>query len=262
MSKRKPSEAAERKGGGNDVVTGIVTFVVGALITAYLFATNGDMKAKEAYWVINNGLCLWLPLFVIQVLLRQDPSQFGMQQGDSRVGFRIAAGLWLCMLAVSLIVLFAGGHSIPYLSRIQHEFRHYYLVNNLTADLPGVGQVSMDGKINVKALVYYELAMGFYMYCWEFFFRGFMLFGLMRTKLGPWGAVILQAIPFTLLHWSFNPAASKPMPEVAGAFIAALILGALAVRTKSFLYGYLAHYGVSLTFDLLVLAPFISRHVG
>jgi membrane protease YdiL (CAAX protease family) len=262
MANRKRSDSGDQAGRGNDVVTGIVTFMVAAVVTAYLFVTNADLKEKESYWLINNCLCLWVPLFTIQVVLRQEPAQFGMQRGDARFGFRTAAALWLGMLIVCLLLMYAGGSRIPYLHRIRHDFQHYYLYNNLSVTLAGVGQVNSFGGINWKALVYYELAMGFYMYCWEFFFRGFLLFGLMRTKLGVWGAVIIQAIPFTLLHWSYNPAASKPLPEVAGAFIAAIILGMLASRTKSFLYGYLAHYAVSVTFDFLVLAPFISRHVG
>lgn len=262
MANRKRPDSGDQAGRGNDVVTGIVTFMVAALVTAYLFVTNADLKEKEAYWLINNCLCLWVPLFTIQVILRQEPAQFGMQRGDARFGFRVAAALWLCMLVISILLMYVGSHRLPYLARIRHDFQHYYLYNNLSVYLAGVGQVnSLDG-IHWKALVYYELAMGFYMYCWEFFFRGFLLFGLMRTKLGTWGAVIIQAIPFTLLHWSYNPGASKPLPEVAGALIAGIILGMLAARTKSFLYGYLAHYAVSVTFDLLVLAPFISRHVG
>jgi len=268
MSKRRPPEAKSgaAKGGagegGNNAVTGIVTFVVAALVTSYLFYTNADLKSKEAYWVINNALCLWVPLFTIQILLRQDPAQFGMQRGDARFGFRCAGGLWLGMLIVCGILVISVNRHIPYLSPMAAKFHHYYLYNNLSVYLSGVGQVSTNGVVNPKALLYYELAMGFYMYCWEFFFRGFMLFGLMKTRLGPWGAVFIQALPFTLLHWSYNPLASKPLPEVAGAFVAGILLGMLAVRTKSFVYGYVAHYAVSLTFDILVLAPFISRHVG
>ena len=112
-----------------------------------------------------------------------------------------------------------------------------------------------DGAhVNLRALLYYELGMGFYMFCWEFFFRGFLLFGLMKTRLGTTGAVLAQAVPFALLHWSWQAVASKPSQEVIGSFIAAIVLGILAVRTRSFLYGYLAHWGVSLTLDLILLA--------
>ena len=104
--------------------------------------------------------------------------------------------------------------------------------------------------------------MGFYMFCWEFFFRGFLLFGLQKSRLGSWGAVIVQALLFALLHWSSDPNASKPLAEVASALPGGIILGILALRTRSFVYGFLAHWAISLTLDVIFLAPFIFRHVG
>ena len=62
--------------------------------------------------------------------------------------------------------------------------------------------------------------MGFYMFCWEFFFRGFLLFGLQKSRLGAWGAVIVQALLFALLHWSLCPrrlqAAGRSPERAAG----------------------------------------------
>ena len=104
--------------------------------------------------------------------------------------------------------------------------------------------------------------MGFYMFCWEFFFRGFLLFGLQKSRSGSWGAVILQALPFTLLHWSPDPPPPSHWPKSLSALPGGLILGVLALRTRSFVYGFLAHWAISLTLDLFLLAPFIFRHVG
>ncbi|MGO8670628.1 MAG: CPBP family intramembrane glutamic endopeptidase [Capsulimonadaceae bacterium] len=232
---------------------GIVIFVVAALITAYLFATNGDFKPIETYWFINDGLCLWVPLMVILFVLREEPGRFGMQRGDARLGLKWALICWLCMLP------FAA------LASTWADFRLYY-IGHLSSNLWGFGSIVPYGRfahtVNPHALLYYELAMGFYMFCWEFFFRGFLLFGLERTRLGSVGAVIVQTIPFVLLHWLPTPGASKPLDEIIGSAIAGPILGILALRTRSFLYGFLAHWAVSLTFDLLVLRPFILHHVG
>ena len=130
----------------------------------------------------------------------------------------------------------------------------YYLFGLLRQPMDLVGPVFDGSRVNLRALLDYELGMGFYMFCWEFFFRGFLLFGLMKTRLGAAGAVLVQAIPFALLHWSWHAHASKPSLEVLGSFVAAILLGILAVRTRSFLYGYLAHWAVSLTLDLILLA--------
>lgn len=250
-SYKTSTESGKGGGGAGEMATGLVTLAFGAAITTYLFITNADPKPyKEIYWFVNTGLCLWAPLMAILFLLRHEPSEYGFQRGDARVGLFWALAAWIGMVFVGFIA-----------SRMP-QFQHYYINNMLGADLWGYGPVYNGFAVSPKALVYYELAMGFYMFCWEFFFRGFLLFGLAKTKLGPIGAVIVQTIPFVLLHWSWNVHASKPSFEVIGSAIAGPILGILALRTRSFIYGFLAHWAVSLTFDLFILAPFILRHVG
>ena len=181
-------------GAGRDS-TGIVTFLVGVLIAAYLFLTNPDPKSFEAYNFINTGLCLWVPLMTILFVLRQEPSQFGLARGDRKLGLKWALIAWAVMLLP--VVYFA------------HRADVQELLPERTAallDLTGFGNTTVfDGlHVNLKALLYYELAMGFYMFCWEFFFRGFLLFGLQKSPLGTWGAVIVQALLFMLLHWAWK----------------------------------------------------------
>lgn len=77
----------------------------------------------------------------------------------------------------------------------------------------------------------------------EMFFRGFLLFTLER-RFGL-HAVLVMTIPYAMIH------ASKPMPEAFGAVVAGLLLGYLALRTRSFYGGVLLHYGVALSMDLL-----------
>jgi membrane protease YdiL (CAAX protease family) len=96
-----------------------------------------------------------------------------------------------------------------------------------------------------RYLLYYELSYGFYFFCWEWFFRGFLLFGLARG-VGRW-AILLQAVPFGFLHWG------KPWPEIAGSFVAGLILGELALRARSFLPCFALHWLIALGMDLSAL---------
>ena len=248
-------ERAEKSGGrGGDGMTGLVTFLVGILIAAYLFFTNPDDKSPEGYWFINTGLCLWAPLLVILLVLKSEPSQFGLTRGDRRLGLKwtgIAWGVMVLLLAVAV--------NIP---SLHAQFQQQYLYGRLSRYLSGVGPVFSNQHVNLKALLYYELAMGFYMFCWEFFFRGFLLFGLQKSRLGSVGAVIVQALLFALLHWSYVPGASKPPVEVLSALPGGLILGVLALRTRSFVYGFLAHWAISLTLDLILLAPFVFHRFG
>lgn len=242
-------EKASGRGSGGGP-TAPVTFLVGSLITAYLFLTNPDPKSFEEYNFVNTALCLWVPLMTILFVLRQDPNQFGLARGDQRLGLKWALWAWIVMLLGLVIV----SH--------RPEFQQQYLHGRLSQSLAGVGPVFADLHVNPRALLYYELGMGFYMFCWEFFFRGFLLFGLQKSRLGVWGAIIIQALLFTLLHWSLKASASKPSLEVLSALPGGLILGYFAYRTRSFIYGYLAHWAISMTLDLFQLAPFIMRHIG
>jgi membrane protease YdiL (CAAX protease family) len=105
----------------------------------------------------------------------------------------------------------------------------------------------------VTRLIYYELTMGCYFFCWEFYFRGFLLFGLAKSRfVGPWTAIILQTIPFVIMHWSPVPGASKPPIEILGAALGGPLLGYLALRTRSFYYGFLIHWLMAMALDIAV----------
>ena len=79
----------------------------------------------------------------------------------------------------------------------------------------------------------------------EFFFRGFIL-KILRRRLGS-NAIFVMVIPYCMIHYH------KPLPETLGAIFAGLILGTLAMRTKSIWGGVLIHMGVALTMDVLAL---------
>lgn len=251
---RTPKAAADteksggRSGGGP---TGLVTFLVGGAISAYLFLTNPDPKSFEAYNFINTGLCLWLPLMTIFFVLQQEPSQFGLVRGDRRLGMKGVLIAWAAMIL-----------PLVYYSH-QPAAKAFYLEGRLESwPLSGLGVVCDGFHVNYKALFYFEMAMGFYFFCWEFFFRGFLLFGLQKTRLGSLGAVIVQGLIFTVLHSSWHLHGAKPTLEVLSALPGGLILGAFALRTRSFLYGFLAHWAISVTLDLILLVPFTFRHIG
>jgi pimeloyl-ACP methyl ester carboxylesterase len=79
----------------------------------------------------------------------------------------------------------------------------------------------------------------------EFFFRGFILQGL-RRALGA-NAIFVMLVPYCMIHYG------KPLPETLGAIGAGLILGTLAMRTRSIWGGVLIHVGVAITMDVLAL---------
>lgn len=85
-----------------------------------------------------------------------------------------------------------------------------------------------------------------YMFCWEWFFRGFLLFGAAQG-LGAIAGIVAQAIIFGLMH------IGKPMPETLSSFVGGLILGTVAWREKSFVSAFLTHALIHIAWALLVL---------
>lgn len=88
----------------------------------------------------------------------------------------------------------------------------------------------------------------------EFFFRGYMLRGLARS-MGS-NAIFVMIIPYCMIHFG------KPFPETIGAIGAGIILGTLAMRTKSIWGGVVIHVGVALTMDALALGHCPSAESG
>jgi membrane protease YdiL (CAAX protease family) len=83
----------------------------------------------------------------------------------------------------------------------------------------------------------------------EFFFRGFLV-GALTRHIGIL-SVPVCVMPYMMIHFV------KPWPEVVGAVVAGLVLGALAWKTKSIWGGVCVHTAVACTMDLLALG-----HIG
>lgn len=94
-------------------------------------------------------------------------------------------------------------------------------------------------------LVLWELLYAVQFFSLEFFFRGFVLNGLRRALGG--NAIFVMLVPYCMIHYG------KPLPETIGALGAGLILGTMAMRTKSIWGGVLIHVGVAVTMDVLAL---------
>ena len=67
-----------------------------------------------------------------------------------------------------------------------------------------------------------------------------------RSALGR-ASVLVMLAPYCMIHFH------KPMLEAFGAIGAGLVLGHLAWRTGTIVYGWFLHYAVALSMDLLAL---------
>lgn len=61
----------------------------------------------------------------------------------------------------------------------------------------------------------------------EVFFRGFLFQGTLRSKAGPWGAVLLTSLVFTVVHVQYG------LFELAQAFAMGLLMGTARLKTGS-----------------------------
>jgi hypothetical protein len=215
------------------IAVGVFGALMLALLTLYLYPL-GTLRQRwlepwvvmpadfydEPFLVFNAMTLLWLPLLFTWGVLREEPATLGFTRGDWR-----AVGHWVALAAVGMLAVVAVAGRAP-------AFQEMYPLRALVREEP-------------RYLLYYELSYGFYFFCWEWFFRGFLLFGLARG-VGRW-AILIQAVPFGFLHWG------KPVPEIVGSFVAGILLGELALRARSFLPCFALHWLVALGLDLAVL---------
>ena len=106
-----------------------------------------------------------VPMFVILIVFRQKPSEFGFTFGDWKAGI---------VLTLGGIVLIAP--VLWWVARGNSAMRDYY--RPMASGLPW--NTFLD------------------LFSWEFLFRGWLLFGYGR-KFGP-EAIWIQAVPFALAH--------------------------------------------------------------
>ena len=96
-------------------------------------------------------------------------------------------------------------------------------------------------------VIWYELAYVAVFYtAWEFYFRGFLLFGLQR-ELGATNAILIQTMASALVH------IGKPEGEILGSIPIGLLFGWLALRTGSIWYGWAMHASMGVLTDLFIL---------
>jgi membrane protease YdiL (CAAX protease family) len=153
-----------------------------------------------------------VPLLVILVGLRDRPSRYGVTLGDWRAG--LAIGLAGCVVMTPVVLAVAR---VP-------AFSAYYAPQ---ATAPG--QVLLTSALDVIPA--------------ELFFRGFLMFALLRV-IGPL-AVVIATLPFAFAHLG------KPEVETLSTVAGGLAYGWLDWRTGSVLWSGLAH---TFILSLVVLA--------
>ncbi|NQT86857.1 CPBP family intramembrane metalloprotease [bacterium] len=161
------------------------------------------------------------PLLFVRLGLRENPLRLGLGPGNVRT--------WLPWTALFIAVM---GVLILVVSRLDPSFARYYPIY----------EPARRGGVEFLA---WAASYAAYMFAWEYFFRGFLLFGLER-RFGRMAAVI-QAVPFALVH------VGKPELETYSSIAGGLILGVLALRVRSMWPCFLIHAFIAVWMDVCVV---------
>jgi hypothetical protein len=183
---------------------------------------------SRIYWLLADGLIMFLlSVFSVKVVLKGKLSDYGFRLGDKKFGYTTVLAFFLVMLP------------IVWIASSSESFANTYPLGG------------SELRTNLVLFVIYELCVLIYLLGWEFFWRGYMLFGL-KPKLGYY-AVFAQMIPFFILH------RGKPEIELFASIIAGLILGIQALRSNSFLYCWILHSLVMISIDSISVIRFATK---
>jgi uncharacterized protein len=185
---------------------------------------NPPGQAAEIYLFCSSAFWLGLiPWLIIRGIFHERLADYGVRMGDFRFGLKAFA-----LLAPIFVIATWPSARMP-------EFM---------AEYPFWKQAGQNaGSFLVHAGSYLLFYLG-----WEFFFRGFLQFGL-RPRLGDVNAVLVQTLASCLLHMG------KPAPEIYGSILAGLVWGWLVFRTGSLLFVVLLHWLLGVSLDLFLCFP-------
>ena len=94
--------------------------------------------------------------------------------------------------------------------------------------------------------IYHFFYIVFYYIAWEFYFRGYLLFGL-KDRYGAMEAILIQTISSCLIH------IDKPFAEIILSIPTGIFLGFIALRTRSIWYVFLTHAALGVMTDLFII---------
>ncbi|MFH1422455.1 MAG: hypothetical protein ABIH42_07070, partial [Planctomycetota bacterium] len=122
-------------------------------------------------------LLFLIPALITKLLIRKPLAAYGLSFGDARFGIVFTA---IVIPLLVLPLLYIG-------SRFGDVSQHYPL--------------SYAAKETFRAFIIYEIAYALYYIGWEFFFRGFLIFGL-KEHIGTFPAVLVSVIPSCIMHYA------------------------------------------------------------
>ena len=175
-------------------------------------------RGNDVYqWALYQGTAYVLIPLTLSLLLGFKPSDVGLHVG-SKDGYR-----WALLLLILAVPVSIYGVTVP-------SMRDYYPIFHYS------GWVDFTFKEGLMAVV---------MFSNEAFFRGFLLMPLAERTGNKWVAILLQNVPYTLVH------VGKPGVEVPYAFAAGIVFSWIDLKSRSVLPSFIVHWTGSAFFDVL-----------
>jgi uncharacterized protein len=201
----------------------LLTWAILGLTVVYYhghFSFLGERQQLFGWFGLNVVVLLIVPLLIIRFVFRESLAEFGFTLGRADIW-----GKYLLVFLIVFVPVAAIASRLP-------EFQRFY---------PRYIWARQDHLLIIPSIIGWCC----YFLAWEFFFRGFLLFGLGR-RLGPI-AIFIQMVPFTMAHFP------KPELESLSAIIAGIALGIMAWRSRSFVGTWLLHWLSATAMDLFVV---------
>lgn len=182
------------------------------------------------YWIIGDLFCfLVFPWLIIKFIFNEKIALYGLLPVKFYFNWKIYSGI--------IIVIFLGSWFVTSMESISFTYPIFF-----------------ESKNKWGLFFVFEALLLLYIFAWEFFWRGFMLFGL-ESKFG-WYAVFIQTIPFVILH------NGKPAIETFSSILGGILLGIIALKSRTFLYGVALHFSLMFSIDLFSVLRFRSNEFG
>ncbi len=176
---------------------------------------------KHGYWALWRVLGYFVvPALTVKLVFRERLRDHGL---NTRGFFE---HLWIYIVCFSIVLVLVVAVSFI------GEFTDYYPFYD-------------DAERSWVDLLCWEAFYAAQFFALEFFFRGFWLSACKRA-MGSYG-IAAMLVPYCMIHFG------KPWMETLAAIAAGIVLGTLALKTRSIWSGFLIHVSVAFSMDLAAI---------
>ena len=184
--------------------------------------TGGDELKSQYYYFLSSFVWLGIvPLLIWKLGFGSSLREMGLSFGNTKQTLVFSA------IGLPVIIIMA------YFTAQNPAFRAEYPLFRGLLDNHHLG-------------LGYWLMYALYYIGWEFFFRGFMLFGL-KNKFGETSSILIQTIPSCLVH------IGKPDAEIFSSIFAGIIFGYVALRCRSLWPVFIWHLALGVVLDIFIV---------